>query len=65
MRSEKIDQILKKVPMDIRIKVSLQCLFLDLGYRPDNIPEEEIERTCKELVLKFQQWEHDGRPVRL
>lgn len=62
MRSEKFDEILKKVPMDIRIKVSLQCLFLDIGYEPEDIPEEKIKRTCEELVLKFQKWEEDGRP---
>lgn len=77
MKSEIISRILKKVPLEIRLRVNIQMGMIDMlteaGYREDKMwgADEDVqfgkiyecaEKLAKRLLEAIQEWEEDGRP---
>lgn len=77
MKNEIVARLLKKIPLEIRLKVSTEMAMIDLltemGYREDKAWTEEedeklhilvqaAERLTKWHLKEIKQWEEDGRP---
>lgn len=77
MKNKDFEERRKKIPLRIRLKVSIQIAFIDLitelGYRPNESwsPEEDelLGKLCRladkhtEYILdEIARWEKDGKP---